>query len=273
VSPLTSPVSIYHATVDLRRAHFISQAVSVHGSTYSYDLVDYVNARTKVNIFCPLHGCFQTTPDSHISRKTGCPKCANKRNGLRFKKPIDLFLSECNRRFLGYYDYNEVKYTNNKTKIAVICPLHGRFLIAPSHHLEGHGCPICGQEKSNWTRFLIPGHELASATLYFVAITRLNETFLKIGVTTRTVEERFRRHGDLQVRVIHSLQSTPPNVLAIEQEVLRTFADHSYYPECLRGQGATECFSMKPEVLLRVCELIDEFSPLAPGPTTDTSCP
>lgn len=48
----------------------------VHGSTYNYSKVNYVNAATKVEIICREHGVFTQTPNNHPSG-CGCPKCQN----------------------------------------------------------------------------------------------------------------------------------------------------------------------------------------------------
>lgn len=45
------------------------------------------------------------------------------------------------------YDYSKVKYVNNRTKICIICPIHGEFWQTPSQHLQGHGCIECGKTK------------------------------------------------------------------------------------------------------------------------------
>jgi hypothetical protein len=55
---------------------FINKARGVHG-TYDYSLVNYKDSKTKVAIVCPSHGVFNQTPNSHLSRRQGCPKCAN----------------------------------------------------------------------------------------------------------------------------------------------------------------------------------------------------
>ena len=47
----------------MTRDEFIQRAIAVHGSKYSYTLVDYVNIKTKVKIICPDHGVFEQTPD------------------------------------------------------------------------------------------------------------------------------------------------------------------------------------------------------------------
>lgn len=37
---------------------FIKKAKKVHGDKYSYDKINYINARTKIIITCPKHGDF-----------------------------------------------------------------------------------------------------------------------------------------------------------------------------------------------------------------------
>lgn len=46
----------------------------VHGDTYGYSKVDYINCSTKVEIMCKKHGVFLQMPFSHL-RGDGCPKC------------------------------------------------------------------------------------------------------------------------------------------------------------------------------------------------------
>lgn len=44
------------------------------------------------------------------------------------------------------YDYSKVEYINNRTKVCIICPIHGEFWQTPNKHLLGSGCQICGNE-------------------------------------------------------------------------------------------------------------------------------
>ena len=55
------------------------------------------------------------------------------------------------------YDYSKVEYVNSKTKVRIICPIHGEFWQVPSNHLRNHGCPKCAaahvsEQISIWTR-------------------------------------------------------------------------------------------------------------------------
>ena len=42
------------------------------------------------------------------------------------------------------YDYSKVEYVNNKSKVCIICPIHGEFWQRPDNHLLGKGCKTCG---------------------------------------------------------------------------------------------------------------------------------
>ena len=46
------------------------------------------------------------------------------------------------------YDYSLVIYVNAKTKIIIICPVHGIFEQLPYNHLRGNGCKKCIIENS-----------------------------------------------------------------------------------------------------------------------------
>lgn len=67
---------------------FIEKAKKLHGNTYSYGNVEYVNNSTKVSITCSKHGDFKQSPNGHLLGY-GCPKCLYKnetRTGECIKK-------------------------------------------------------------------------------------------------------------------------------------------------------------------------------------------
>ncbi len=55
---------------------FIEKAVRVHGDKFNYDLVDYKDSQSKVDIICKKHRLFKQSPSNHMQGK-GCPKCAD----------------------------------------------------------------------------------------------------------------------------------------------------------------------------------------------------
>ena len=41
------------------------------------------------------------------------------------------------------YDYSKTEYVNWKTKVCIICPIHGEFWQIANSHLQGFGCKKC----------------------------------------------------------------------------------------------------------------------------------
>lgn len=59
------------------------------------------------------------------------------------RKSNDEFIREAQSIHHNKYDYSKVEYTNNKTKVCIVCTEHGEFSQTPSDHLNGKGCPQC----------------------------------------------------------------------------------------------------------------------------------
>lgn len=120
-----------------KQIDFISKSIKSHNETYDYSKVEYVNAKTKVCIICPIHGEFWQRPDHHINGSR-CPKCAGV--GL---KSFEEFLEKANNRHNHRYKYIENTYTKTSEHVGIICPDHGIFYQNASSHLLGCGCPFC----------------------------------------------------------------------------------------------------------------------------------
>jgi len=61
------------------------------------------------------------------------------------KKTTEQFIKEANSIHNFKYDYSKTNYINNKTKVIIICPIHGEFLQDPHKHLQGQGCIHCNK--------------------------------------------------------------------------------------------------------------------------------
>ena len=125
------------------KEQFIEKAKEIHGDKYDYSLIKYTRLDRKVKIVCPIHGEFEQTPIRHLKSK-GCPKCGRK------QKTKEQFIEKAKEIHGDKYDYSEVNYIDDKTKVKIICPIHGEFYKRPNEHLsEKAGCPKCSQENQN----------------------------------------------------------------------------------------------------------------------------
>ena len=125
---------------------FIKSAKEVHGDKYDYSKVEYINNSTKVCIICPQHGEFWQRPQDHL-RGEGCVKCGKIEMRKKISLGRDKFIQKAQKIFHNMYSYENVDYKNNSTKVLVTCSKHGDFLVSPSNHLRGRGCPFCKCEK------------------------------------------------------------------------------------------------------------------------------
>ena len=118
--------------------NFIEKANKIHNGYYSYDKVNYINAKTKISIICREHGEFYQTPSNHLSNYN-CQKCAK-----NFQLNTDSFIEKAKLIHNDKYDYSKVNYINTDTQIIIICKEHGEFTQIPDFHINRKcGCPKC----------------------------------------------------------------------------------------------------------------------------------
>ncbi len=119
--------------------NFIKKGNKIYNGFYNYNKVKYINARSKVTIYCPKHGYFQQTPEVHIHRQKGCKKCGIDRT----TKTTQEFINDANKIHNFTFDYSKVNYINNDIDVEIICKIHGSFFQKPHSHLLGKKCQKC----------------------------------------------------------------------------------------------------------------------------------
>jgi hypothetical protein len=247
---------------------FINKANILFDNKYDYSLVDYKTALLKVIIICPIHGNFFKTPNKHISRCQGCPKCAvEKRNKL--KRGISIkykgkkinnqdFINEAFKIHGEKYDYSLIEYLSSKIKINIICKLHGIFKQFPDKHLSGNGCPLCGNitiskkasenptgwANSNWIKSSKKSKYFDSFKVYIIKCFNDEEEFYKIGKTFQLIKRRFHAKKEMpyNYEVIKLIIGEAIEVTDLEAQLKRANKKHSYLPK-IKFNGMYECFS------------------------------
>lgn len=131
----------------LTTEEFIAKAKEVHGDKYDYSRVEYVDSKTKVCIICPEHGMFWQKPNIHLQKK-GCLKCGRRRTAIFHSKSKEQFLQDAKKVHGNKYDYSKIEYVDRQTKVTIVCPIHGAFTQSPTTHLQGSGCPKCGNDRT-----------------------------------------------------------------------------------------------------------------------------
>ncbi len=209
---------------------FIEKAKLIHGAKYIYSKVVYVSSKTKVSIICPVHGEFKQVAGNHLAGN-GCPKCKTQKTLKSQNQVIEDFIKVHGT----VYDYSKVKYKTSIDKVTIICQIHGAFEQTPNTHTSGSGCPKCRCTGFNMND---------SGILYYLKITTDAEQILyKIGITNRSVEQRFSLRDLSRIEIIKLREfELGQDAYDEEQRILKQYRQYQYKGPDVLKDGNTELF-------------------------------
>ena len=168
----------YKTTEDFKKA-----ATDKHGNKYDYSLVNYVNAKTKVKIICPIHGEFEQIPRQHVYGGN-CQKCSG------VYMDTEYFIKKSEIIHNKKYNYSLVNYINNLTTVDIICPIHGDFKQRPKDHLLGKECQKCSNVYMD-TEYFIEKANKVHGNYYQYDKTIFKKSTNKVTITCKL-------HGDFE---------------------------------------------------------------------------
>lgn len=215
---------------------FIEQAKIVHGDKFDYSKVDYKGITKPVTIICREHGEFSQTPKVHL-KGHGCKICYG-----HYKLSNEEFIEKA-KVLHPEYDYSKAEYDGSVTKVKLICPEHGEFLITPSSLLRGRGCKKCGskraQEKNRMTKneFLLKAREIHGWKYDYSKVDYIN-TETKVCIICPEHGEFWQSpHHHLNGNGCPECGKNDITENKLYEEIKSRFPDaiHTYKPEFLRG--------------------------------------
>lgn len=231
---------------------FISTCKEIHGNKYDYSKVDYINTITKVTLICKSHGEFVQTPNSHLQGH-GCFECGHKLMSDSWRLTDTIFIRRSCEIHKNKYDYSLVNYSNNKTKVKIICPKHGVFEQVPSLHLRGTDCPKCSSLHKGYYSIKTADRNKKEylkrkATLYLLNIFNNEENFYKIGITTTNLMTRFSGLSKkYSYKQVERVETNLYDAIYLENKILN-LSKNKYKPKNY-FYGETECFSKNITIL------------------------
>ena len=215
---------------------WIAQARKVHLGKYDYTNTVYTDSYTKMIITCPLHGNFEQTSKNHLQGR-GCPECRNKTVANRLRKSANEVIIEFIKVHGNRYKYNKMNYVDMHTKVKIICPEHGEFEQIPRAHLTKQGCPSCAKTGFDKSK---PG------ILYYLKVEIENGKHLyKIGITNRSVNERFRLTDLKKIEIVKVEEfKSGKDAWDKEREILSKYKEYKYIGPDVLDSGNTELFTV-----------------------------
>lgn len=210
---------------------FIEKAKLVHKDRYDYSEADYINAHTKIKIICAIHGAFEQKAHDHLNGH-GCSCCRYD----SFNISLEEFNERAKQAHNNTYDYSKVLFKSVEQKVIIRCLIHGEFEQSVHSHLRGQGCPGCARHGFN------PN---SPAYLYYLKITTEdNQTLYKIGITNKTVNERFGLIDLSKIEIVkQKLYDIGQDAYDWEQKLLKMYKQYQYKGPNVLESGNTELFT------------------------------
>lgn len=220
---------------------FIEMSKDVHGdNTFDYSKTEYFRSSKPVILICKHDGWeFELTPNSHLSKKTGCPKCSGK-----IRWTTDKWIQyAADRREGEGFDYSLVDYKGAFVPVKIKCKYGHVFEQTPDNHINGmKGCTYCQTPSMYYGSHY---DENTEGVLYILRFSNEDESFIKVGIS-KNLKSRFRNKSykryDIE-KVFVTGQEKMSDLVTLEQSILSELRHEGYrYNPSGSFAGSTECF-------------------------------
>ena len=184
-------------------------------------LDQYIDSKTKIRHQCLNEHIISIKPND-VLNGVGCSICK-----IRTTKDYQELISY---KVLG-------AYINSKTKIDHQCTKGHIWSAQPRSILAGSGCPKCSGSKYF--------DDTKPSLLYYIKITNLEgETYYKLGITNKTVYERFHNDRAKYIEIISQKEfKTGLEARNRESELLNNYKHYRVNkPHFLNSGGNSELF-------------------------------
>jgi hypothetical protein len=208
---------------------------------------------SNIIVSCPTHGVTNLKYGASSRVKYPCKRCGIEIRTHKLKytdaQYIELVTIAHNNRYT---------YIHLNDEICAVCDLHGQFLLSgnrKANHLNKlSGCPACaratrsdlgigGFNKRQFDHH--PELKDLNSSLYIIKCSSDTEQFIKIGITTRTIEDRFKYKSFIkyQYDIIGCIDGKLIDMFNLEQSCKKSLNSNRYRPT-IKFPGYTECFNV-----------------------------
>ena len=254
----------------LNNDSFKEKARIKHGDYYDYSKSIYKGIDKKITINCYEHGEFTQIASSHLNGSE-CPKC---------RKHVfnnETFISKSKSIYGDKYDYLIDSFVLGNDYVKVVCREHGIFKQKMNNHFRYDGCKscktqrkmmsaaiACRDDKTSYKRMgyiNICKNNNGMSNLYVVKMAKDKEVFYKVGITKRSLRDRFRSNP-YEITEIILLKGEAGFIFDFEKQIHRILSKNQYRP-LIKFEGSTlECFSKIPKRVIKLIESVSKSNQL-----------
>lgn len=220
----------------------INKFKEVWGNTYDYSKFIYKGARDKSIIICKKHGEFLQDANIHLSGRCGCSKCSNESISSRVRSNTAEFIEKAISKYgTKMYSFDKTIYNTATENVIITCNKHGDFEQTPNRFLNGQVCLKCTYKETTSNYHTLKKRR-NNSIFYIIECFNENESFIKMGVTSRSIKVRFKDNYDMPYNYNILREFRYANIEAsdaLETQLLKFTKTAVYVPK-LKFSGQTE---------------------------------
>lgn len=212
------------------------------GDKFSYDNTTYVGSRDNIIVYCKkCNNDITVKPYHFIDRNnpTGCKKCQYSRLSQNTPQTTAEFVEKATKIHGSKYSYENSNYISSRKTIDIKCnTCNSTFSPIANNHIskpKPSGCPNCckfGFDKNK------------PAILYYLKVTNDSEILYKVGITNRTVTQRFTSSDLSKIEVVSVTEyAIGTHAYNEEQKILKEYKNNMYTGPEVLSSGNTELFT------------------------------
>lgn len=208
-----------------------------------FEIVGLIQYGKKVKLSTKYGICYMTV-DNLVAGK--CPD-------IRSAEDKNLYAINMLKEIHGdLYEYDKLVYVNNHSDITIKCKKHGYFEQSFSNHVSGKFCKTCQTEsgsfgRNNWCNKISKDRK---GLLYLLKFYTQDEVFIKIGITLRDVDKRYKYKNNIyNIETLYLLESEDREFIwDLENNIKKEFKSFKYKPFYDFEGCKTEVFSVDKEL-------------------------
>lgn len=249
---------------------FKDRSVLKHGNRYDYSKSIYNGSEREITIICRKHGEFNQIAKFHYNGGN-CPKCR------KHVEDNDSFIAKSISIHGDKYDYLDNSFVLGDKNVRIICKQHGVFEQKMDNHFRRDGCKkcktqrkmisaamACREDKTSYKRsgyIKICKNNNGMSNLYVIEMEKDGELFYKVGITKRSVNQRFYKNP-YKVNGIRFITGDAGFVFDLEKSLHRILSKYQYTPSIKFNGSTLECFSEIPKSIIDFIDRIEKSKQL-----------
>ena len=229
---------------------YVKKASEKHNNKFIYECENWVGlVKSYITFNCEKHGKQIVNARSHLQNSNGCPMCGDEKRHFNRKHTYDECIKQFQLKYGDKYIYPEENrniYVNKKSKLKIICPIHGEFYKTAQKHLSGQECHKCIIDDLKNNNLLPGGYneslfndkpELKNEVGYLYYLSINNGKYFKIGISRYHPKKRIKSLKDkaknfnenIELDIVKMKKYTLYEAFNKEQKILNDYKEYRVY--------------------------------------------